>query len=213
MMRFSMLLLALFAGSALAATAPAAPQPDVAKAKQTAETVCGACHGPDGNSAISANPKLAGQHEQYLQKQLLNFKSIGGKTPERNNNPVMVGMAAPLSEADIKALSVYFAQQKLKPETAKGDKASLELATRLWRAGDASRNLPACAGCHGPTGAGMPAQYPRLQGQFAAYTDAQLKAFRAEARTNDAARMMRTIAARLSDKEIAALSDYIAGLR
>jgi cytochrome c553 len=120
---------------------------------------------------------------------------------------------AALSPEDIKALSAYFAQQKFKPAVAKGKKDSLELGQKIWRAGDASRGIAACAGCHGPAGAGIPAQYPRLSGQHAEYTEAQLKAFRDNVRSNDAGSMMRTIALRMTDVEIKAVSDYAAGLR
>ncbi|MFT3736505.1 MAG: c-type cytochrome [Rhodocyclaceae bacterium] len=200
----------LFSQASLAETAKAPL--DLAKAKQTAETTCAACHGADGNSVIPVNPSLAGQHPDYLVKQLNNFKSLNGKPAERAN-PVMGGMAAPLSADDIKALAVYFSQQKAKPALAAGKKESLELGQKIWRAGDASRGIAACAGCHGPAGAGIPAQYPRLSGQHAAYTEAQLKSFRDGVRANDANSMMRTIALRLTEAEIKAVSDYAAGLR
>ncbi|GAA5158017.1 c-type cytochrome [Viridibacterium curvum] len=200
----------LFSQVSLAETTKAPLDP--AKAKQTAETTCGACHGADGNSVIPVNPSLAGQHPDYLIKQLNNFKSINGKPAERAN-PVMGGMAAPLSADDIKALAAYFSQQKLKPAVAAGKKESLELGQKIWRAGDASRGIAACAGCHGPAGAGIPAQYPRLSGQHAAYTEAQLKSFRDSVRANDPNGMMRTIALRMTEAEIKAVSDYAAGLR
>lgn len=124
----------------------------------------------------------------------------------------MGGMVAALSEDDMKGLSTYFAGQQLKPESAKS-KASIELGQKLWRAGDIKRGIPACAACHGPAGAGLPAQYPRLSGQFADYTEAQLKAFRAGERANDPAKMMRTIALKMTDPEIKAVADFAAGLR
>ncbi len=184
---------------------------DPAKGKAIAETVCVACHGADGNSAASANPHLAGQIEEYLFKQLKNFKATDGK-PAARNNPIMGGMVAALSEEDMKNVAAWFASQKLKPATAK-DESKLALGQKLWRQGDFKKGIPACAGCHGPAGAGMPAQYPRLSGQFAEYTEAQLKAFRVEERGNDPEKMMRTIAAKLSDVEIKAVSEYAAGLR
>ena len=211
MIKRSLLLSLLLATGAVQAQDKAAAQPDLAKAKQTAEQVCGACHGTDGNSQIPTNPKLAGQHAEYLYKQLTNFKSEGGKPAERAN-AVMGGMVAALSADDMKGLAAYFAGQKLKPEAAK-NKASIELGQRLWRAGDLKRGIPACAACHGPAGAGLPAQYPRLAGQFADYTEAQLKAFRAGERANDPAKMMRTIALKMTDPEIKAVADYAAGLR
>lgn len=202
-----------FALTATAASAQSAPayKPDLEKAKQTAEQVCAACHGADGNSANPMYPKIAGQHPTYLYKQLHNFKSWDGKPAERNN-PVMAGMTAALSDADMRDLSAYFAQQKQQAEMAK-NKQTLEFGQRIWRAGNASTGVPACSGCHGPAGAGLPAQYPRLQGQFADYTEAQLKAFRAGERANDPNSMMRTIALRMTDPEIKAVADYIAGLR
>lgn len=124
----------------------------------------------------------------------------------------MAGMAAGLSDADMQGLSRYFAGQTLKPESAK-NKASIELGQKLWRAGDVKRGIPACAACYGPAGAGMPAQYPRLSGQFADYTEAQLRSFRAGERANDPAKMMRTIALKMTDPEIKAVADYAAGLR
>ena len=211
MIKRSLLLSLLLATGAVQAEEEASAQPDLAKAKQTAETVCVACHGADGNSQIPTNPKLAGQHAEYLAKQLRNFKSQDGKPAERAN-PVMGGMAAPLSEDDIKGLAAYFAGQQLKPEAAK-NKATIELGQKLWRAGDLKRGIPACAACHGPAGAGLPAQFPRLSGQFADYTEAQLKAFRAGERANDPNKMMRTIALKMTDPEIKAVADFAAGLR
>ena len=181
-------------------------KPDLAKAKTIAETVCAACHGADGNSATPANPILAGQGSAYIAKQLTEFKSAVRK------NDIMAGMASTLSDDDMKSLALYFSQQKQKPSAATDDKL-VAAGQSLWRKGDFERGVPACAGCHGPTGAGIPAQYPRLAGQYAEYTTTQLKNFRIEERSNDPARMMRTIADKLSDKQIKALADYIAGLR
>jgi len=195
---------------AAAETAKAAPL-DLAKAKQTAEQTCAACHGADGNSVIVANPVLAGQFPEYLTKQLLNFKPLNGKAPERNN-PVMTAMAAPLSETDIKALAVYFSQQKARNDVTK-DKANITLGQKIWRAGDGTKGLPACAACHGAAGAGIPAQFPRLSGQHPDYIAAQLRGFRDGVRANDANSVMRTIAVRMTEPEIKAVSDYAAGLR
>ncbi len=186
-------------------------KPDLAKARQIAETVCIACHGVDGNSPTPANPILAAQGADYLFKQLVEFKASEGK-PALRNNPVMNGMAAPLSTQDMWSLAHYFSQQKLKPSAATNEKL-VEAGKNLWRKGDFERGIPACSGCHGPAGAGVPAQYPRLAGQYAEYTELQLKNFRNEERSNDPERMMRTIAEKLSDKQIKALADYIAGLR
>ena len=186
-------------------------KPDLAKAKTIAETVCVACHGADGNSAITTNPILAEQGSDYLFKQLTEFKAVEGKTAVRNN-PIMGGMASTLSPDDMKGLALYFSQQKRKP-SASTDEKLVVAGQSLWRKGDFERGVPACAGCHGPTGAGIPAQYPRLSGQYAEYTATQLKNFRTGERSNDPARVMRTIADKLSDKQIIAVADYIAGLR
>jgi cytochrome c553 len=184
---------------------------DPAKGKAIAESICVACHGADGNSPISANPKLAGQVEEYIGKQLKNFKPVGDK-PAVRNNPIMAGMAAPLSDEDIKNVAAWFSSQKQIPAAAKDEK-QIALGQKIWRQGDFKKGLPACAGCHGPAGAGLPAMYPRLAGQFQEYTEAQLKAFRVEERANDPEKMMRMIAAKLSDTEIKAVAEYAAGLR
>lgn len=193
------------------AAADAKAKPDLAKGKKIAETVCVACHGADGNSALAANPILAGQGSEYLFKQLMEFKSVDGK-PAVRNNPIMGGMTAALSVEDVKSLALYFSQQKPKPASASDEKL-VAAGKILWRKGDFERGVPACAGCHGPSGAGVPAQYPRLAGQYAEYTETQLKNFRSEERSNDPEKMMRTIADKLSDKQIKAVADYIAGLR
>jgi len=185
--------------------------PDLEKAKQTAETLCAACHMADGNSQLSANPKIAGQHEDYLFKQLREFKGWNGNPPVREN-AIMGGMVAALEEPDMRALAKYFASFELQPEPAK-NLETIELGQQIWRAGIASKGVPACAACHGPAGAGMPAQYPRLSGQFAEYIDTQMKAFRDGVRKNDPNGMMRTIAIKMTDPEIKAVSDYAAGLR
>ncbi|AXS79041.1 cytochrome c [Dechloromonas sp. HYN0024] len=184
---------------------------DPAKGKAIAESICVACHGADGNSPTSANPNLAGQVEEYIVKQLKNFKPVGDK-PAVRNNPIMAGMAAPLSDDDIKNVAAWFSRQKQKPAAAKDEK-QIALGQKIWRQGDFKKGVPACAGCHGPAGAGLPAQYPRLAGQFQEYTEAQLKAFRVEERANDPEKMMRMIAAKLSDAEIKAVAEYAAGLR
>ena len=202
----------LFATSLIAhASEEAKTKADPAKGKVIAETVCVACHGADGNSAASANPHLAGQDEEYIYKQLKNFKAVDGK-PAARNNAIMGGMAAPLSDEDMKNVAAWFASQKPKPATAT-DESKIALGQKIWRQGDFKKGVPACAGCHGPTGAGLPAQYPRLAGQFAEYTEVQLKSFRLDERANDPEKMMRTIAAKLSDAEIKAVAEYAAGLR
>ncbi|HZF19746.1 MAG TPA: c-type cytochrome [Burkholderiales bacterium] len=184
---------------------------DAAKGQSIANRVCAACHGADGNSPTAANPKLAGQIPEYIQKQLGNFKPAGGKKAERDN-PVMGGMAAGLSDSDVRDVAAYFSGQVTKPGAARRPE-TVELGRKIWRGGDLAKGLPACAACHGATGAGLPAQYPRLAGQYPEYVEAQLKAFRAGDRHNDANKMMQSIAAKMSDPEIRAVADYIFGLR
>ncbi len=200
--------------AAAPASAPAAPAPAAAKAgpakvdaalgEQKYAAVCAACHAADGNSSIPANPKLAQQHPEYLVKQLQEFKS--GKRA----NAVMAGFAATLSEEDMKNIAAFLAKQKAKPGFAK-DKALVTLGEKIWRGGVPDRQIAACAGCHSPNGAGIPAQYPRLSGQHADYTAAQLVAFRDGVRKNNL--QMTQVAAKLNDREIRAVADYVAGLR
>lgn len=185
---------------------PAAPYGNAAKGQAIAGGACAACHGPDGNSPLPVNPNLAGQHPEYIFKQLRNFK-----TGERAN-PIMMGMTAGLSEEDMRDVAAYYAAQR-PARLAVKDKDLTAKGQRLFRGGIGQKGVAACAGCHSPNGAGIPAQYPRIAGQHAEYTAAQLRAFRAEERANDENMMMRGIASRLSDKEIAALSEYLAGLR
>ena len=211
MIRTTALAVLMAACFSVIAAEEAKVKPDLAKAKKIAETVYVACHNVDGNSVIPANPILAGQGPDYLFKQLSEFKAADGK-PAVRNNPIMAGMAAPLSVEDMKSLALYFSQQKPKPAAAT-DVKLVAAGKTLWRKGDFERGIPACAGCHGAAGAGVPAQYPRLSGQHAEYTETQLKNFRSEERSNDPEKMMRTIADKLSDKQIKAVADYIAGLR
>jgi len=202
----------LLASSLIAnASEEAKVKADPAKGKVIAETVCVACHGADGNSAISANPILAGQIEEYIAKQLSNFKSLNGK-PALRNNPIMAGMAAAVPDEEILNVAAWFASQKQKPAAAK-DQTKVALGQKLWRQGEFKKGVPACAGCHGPSGAGLPAQYPRLAGQYPEYTELQLKSFRSGERSNDPSKVMRDIAGKLSDVEIAAVAEYAAGLR
>ncbi|MFO1280178.1 MAG: c-type cytochrome [Burkholderiaceae bacterium] len=203
----SFLLVALFAVSAVAADEKAAAKvakPDLAKGEASYGTVCAACHGADGNSMIPANPKLAQQHPEYLVKQLKEFKS--GKRA----NAIMSGMVASLSEDDMRNIAYWLASKKAKPGFAK-DKASVLLGERIFRGGIPDRQVPACAGCHGPSGTGIPSQYPRIAGQHADYAVAQLLAFRDGVRLNNA--QMTGVTAKMNDREIKAVSDYIAGLR
>ncbi len=194
----------LLAASALAAE-PAKPaaKPDLAKGQATATNVCAACHTADGSRGSPANPIIQGQHPEYLVKQLTEFKS--GK----RQNAIMSGMAATLTEDDMKNVSAFYAGKVAKPGFAK-NKATVELGEKIYRGGIAERSIPACAGCHSPNGAGIPAQYPRLAGQHADYTEAQLVAFRSGVRKNSVP--MTGVAAKMNDREIKAVSDYIAGL-
>ena len=184
---------------------------DASKAQPIVNQVCAACHATDGNSQIAQNPKLAGQIPEYLFKQLSNFKATPGKKAERQN-PVMAGMVANLSPDDMRNLAAYFAEQKPKLGAAKS-KDLVALGQRIYRGGIANEGIPACAACHGPNGAGLPAEFPRLAGQHAEYIEAQLKAFRSGARANDPNSSMRGVAGRLSDRDIQAVADYIDGLR
>lgn len=210
-MKFRLILATVAGALALPAIAQSVVKGDSAKAQPIVTQVCAACHGADGNSVAAANPNLAGQHPEYIFKQLSNFKSKDGKPAERAN-PVMGGMVANLSDDDMKNLAAYFAAQTPKPRSAH-DPELVKLGQIIYRSGVASKNVAACASCHSPNGAGMPAQFPRVAGQYAEYTTAQLKAFRTGDRANDPNRMMRLTASKLSDREIAAVSEYIAGLR
>ncbi|MEY2593481.1 MAG: hypothetical protein RI972_1170 [Pseudomonadota bacterium] len=190
-------------GTALAASPAAAPAPDLAKGQATA-AVCSACHTADGSRGSPANPILAGQHPEYLVKQLQEFKA--GK----RKNAIMAGFAATLSDEDMRNVAAFYASKQAKTGAAK-DKDLAALGEKIYRGGIADRNIPACAGCHSPTGAGIPAQYPRVGGQHGDYTEAQLLAFRSGARGNST--QMMQIAAKMNDREIKAVSDYINGLR
>lgn len=187
-----------------AGEAPKAAKPDLVKGEASFTAVCAACHGADGNSAVAANPKLSQQHPEYLVKQLQEFKS--GK----RNNAVMKGFAAALSDEDMRNISYWLASKPAKAGFAK-DKDLVALGERIYRGGIADRQIAACAGCHSPNGAGIPAQYPRLSGQHADYTVSQLNMFRDGSRANSI--QMTQVAAKLNDKEIKAVADYIAGLR
>lgn len=194
-----------------AASAQALPKADPAKAQQIVTQVCAACHGADGNSAQSANPVLAGQHADYTVKQLMNFKPQGGKPAERPN-AVMAGMVANLSAEDMRNLAGFFESSKPRLRAAR-DPELVRLGQAIYRGGILAKGVAACTSCHGPNGAGVPAQFPRLAGQYSEYSVAQLKTFRSGERANDPNRMMRAVAEKLSDREITAVSEYIAGLR
>lgn len=206
----------LVVGSALAADAahapPAAAKADPAKGGSLYDTgdnarglpACVSCHGAGGNSTINTNPKLAGQIDTYVHKQLVDFT-----TPARNQ-PVMTTYAKMLSDEEKKNIAAYLATQQPKQGAAR-NKDTLELGRKIYRGGVADRGVAACASCHGATGSGIPAQYPRVAGQHQDYTLAQLQAFKAGTRSNSV--QMTTLAKRLSDDEMKAVADYIAGLK
>jgi len=194
----------LLASTAMANETKAPAKPDLAKGGAISSQVCAACHTADGSRGSPANPILQGQHPEYLAKQLAEFKD--GK----RKNAIMQGFAGALSEEDMKNVAAFYGSKTAKPGFAK-NKDLIALGEKIYRGGIADRQIPACAGCHSPTGAGMPAQYPRIGGQHGDYTEAQLNAFRAGTRGNSA--QMTAIAAKMNDREIKAVADYIAGLR
>lgn len=190
-------------GLGVSAAAPGAGSADAGQSKSTA---CIACHGPNGNSANPEWPNLAGQHEQYIRKQLQSFKSGARK------NPLMTPMAMGLSDDDMDDLAAYFAAQK--PAGLEADAGKLVAGQRVYRSGDPKTGAPACASCHGPTGDGNPpASYPALRGQYATYVAAQLRAYRAGTRQTDLNQMMRNVASTMSDDQIEAVASYVQGLR
>ncbi|AUH52886.1 cytochrome c4 [Chromobacterium sp. ATCC 53434] len=192
----------ILAGNALAAAQEVKGDP--AKGKPTAETVCAACHGPDGNSAAATYPALAGQNPHYLYSQLQAFKKGERK------DPTMLGMTAALSDDDMRNLAAYFSQQKPKDREA-ADKAQMPLGAKIYRVGNAATHVPACMACHGPAGKGLPDQFPRLGSQHAAYVAKQLADFKAG--TNRKNSVMADIASRMTDAEMKAVAEYISGLR
>ena len=208
----SVLFIVLSGFVTLSAHAQADKNPDLTKGQALAG-VCAGCHGVDGVSPIPTQPSLAGMSWQYIAKQLRHFKT------GQRDNAIMKGFSANLSDADMKALGVYYASMKGRPIGTKDEKLA-KTAEKLYRGGDAARGIPSCAGCHSPTGAGIPALYPRVGGQHAEYTLAQLSAFRAGTRggaskedSNPTGKMMMTIAAKLTDSEMKALAEYTAGLK
>jgi cytochrome c553 len=202
--------LAALAGASVLAYAQAPAKPDLKRGEQIAGQVCAACHGADGNSGSPVNPKLAGQHSEYLFKQLNNFKVKAGAKEAERSNAVMAAFAGALSEPDMRNVAAFYAAQKYKPAASK-NKDSVELGQKIYRSGIADKGVPACAGCHSPNGAGIPAQYARIGGQYGEYTESQLVAFRQGLRKNNA--QMTLISSRMSDQEIKAVADYVAGLR
>lgn len=182
-----------------------------------AQGICASCHMVDGNSVVPSQPKLSAQHAGYLEKQLYDFKPAEGAKTALRENAIMGGQIAALSadpkefDKDVKSLALWFSSQKLTPEVSKG--VDPKLGMNIYRGGIVSKGVPACAGCHGPTGSGIPGKYPRLSGQFAEYTEVQLKAFREDHRKNSPANQMQEVAKKLTDTEIKAVADYIAGIR
>lgn len=200
-----LLLASSMAATTLSVQAQDAPaKPDLAKGEASYTATCAACHGADGNSTVPIQPKLSQQHPQYTVKQLQEFKS------GRRKDPVMQGFASALSEADMRNIAYWVTTKQGKPGFAK-DKALVTLGEQIYRGGIADRKIAACAGCHSPNGAGIPAQYPRLSGQHADYTVKQLIAFRDGGRQNS--QPMMDVASKMNDREIRAVADYIAGLR
>ena len=193
----------LTAGFSAQAAEDAAIKPDLEKAKSIAESVCVACHGADGNSATSAYPLIAGQGADYLFKQLKEFKAGVRK------NAIMNGMAAPLSEQDMRNIAYWVTTQKMTPGSAT-NKDTIALGEKIWRGGIANRGVPACAACHSPNGAGIPIRFPRLAGQHAAYVEQQLKDFRDGVRTND--KVMPEVVNGMNDAQIKAVADFVQGL-
>ena len=202
----------LFAALACANPAWANPAPaaaakgDAAKAQKIVNDVCGACHSTDGNSTSPAYPSLAGQHPEYIAKQLSEFKSGARK------NSIMAPNAAKLSDEDMLNLAAYYSAQQPKPRLAK-DAALIAEGQKIYKGGNAGSGVPACASCHGPAGSGIPVQFPRLAGQHAKYVLSQLKNFRSGDRANDGGKMMQVIARKMTDQEMKAVAEYINGLR
>jgi cytochrome c553 len=210
LMRAALTVLALagLTASALSGT-PVPARPDTAKGKKIAAEVCAPCHNADGNSVISTNPKLSGQTAEYIVKQLTDLaKPPGDKTGREN--PVMGGFAAMLEPADRQNLAAWFSSQPPFPAAATAAGADVGAGQRIYRTGIPEKAVPACAGCHGPAGAGLPVLYPRIGGQHGDYVEAQLRAFREGSRRNN--EPMWQIAFRLSDPEIKALAEYVSGL-
>jgi cytochrome c553 len=199
------LLLASFAACATAADpAPASAKPDLAKGQAKATEVCVACHTNDGSRGSPANPILQGQHPEYLVKQLTEFKA------DKRPSAVMKGFAQTLTEQDMKNVAAFYATKQAKPGFAK-NKELVQLGEKIYRGGLPDRQIAACAGCHGPNGAGIPSQFPRIAGQHADYTETQLMAFRTRGRPNSP--QMTDITGQMTDREIKAVADYLAGLR
>ncbi|SDH50887.1 cytochrome c [Nitrosomonas sp. Nm132] len=201
----------IFSNQVFADTSNAHGDPE--KGKEIAMGVCSGCHNADGNSVIPSNPTLAGQHAEYITKQLMDFK-VEGDSPAKRDNPTMASMVAALTVDDMKNLSAYYAQQKTKVETiSDGGKSLLEIGKRVYDGGNLEHNVPACSSCHSPNGAGIPPHYPKLAGQHTIYTISQLEAFRQGSRANDKNQEMQKVVLRMSAQEMKAVAEYIATLQ
>ena len=208
-MKFALMIAVAWTSVSALASPPAAMpivKGDPKQAEATVTQVCAACHAVDGNSASPANPRLAGLNYEYINKQLQNFK-----TGERKS-PVMSGIVANLTPQDMHNLSAYYSAQQPKEAKAK-DQALALLGQKVYRGGVQGSGVPACASCHGAQGQGIPTQFPRLAGQHSDYIYAELNKFRTGERANDGAKMMRTIAAKMTDADMRAVATYIQGLR
>ena len=202
--KFVGLIIVFFSFTAIAETKLSSSE--LVSTKKIINNLCIACHAIDGNSVVSVNPKLAGQHAAYITKQLNNFKS------GLRENVVMAGMVANLTEEDMINLGHYFSEQNILLSSAKENGVG-SLGENIFRAGIKNKGVAACASCHGPSGHGIPDKYPRLNAQHSEYTLAQLNSFRLELRKNDPDGVMRTIAQKLTEQEMRSVADYIQGLR
>ena len=201
------------AAAASSVTESSFPVPTAAQLQAGAKVAqtCAACHGVDGNATSPQFPKLAGQHADYLVKQLHDYRVAKGAKQPARINAIMNGMAATLTDAQIRDVALYYSRQTFKPGVTFADKKDLKLGQSIWMAGIPDRTVPACASCHGPGGAGMPSRYPRIGGQWQGYLETELQMFRNDRRTNSPE--MHDIASRMTDKQITAVADYAAGLR
>lgn len=182
---------------------------DAKKGQALAQGLCAACHASDGNSVIPTNPILAGQHYSYLKNQLNYFQVKEGEDKAKRENAVMLGIASGLSSDDIDNLSAYYSQQKIKPSYA-SNIGLAKAGEKVYKAGDDSRGIPSCSSCHGPRGLGVPGQFPRISGQHAAYTASTLTSYKNGSRANN--KQMMAISSRLTEEQINALAEYLAGL-
>jgi len=203
-----LLLAATFGANSWANTPAPAPtaKGDAARAQKIVNDVCGACHATDGNSTSPVYPSLAGQSSEYIAKQLHEFKTGARK------NAIMAPNVTKLSDDDMLNLAAYFSAQQPKPRQAK-DASLIAAGQKIYKGGNAGSGVPACASCHGPSGAGIPSQFPRLAGQHSKYVLSQLKNFRSGDRANDGGKMMQVIAKKMTDQEMKAVAEYVNGLR